>query len=115
MAKAEITVLVQLRLLPDYVDQGKRDLLDFARKVRLNEPDCAAIEIAQDMDDPTQITMIEKWSNRTVYETTHLQTEHMKEFIERSSRYFDGSAMISFCQATAIGRAKLRPIAPYGR
>lgn len=115
MRQTAVTVLIELRLLPDFIEQGKRDLMNFARAVRRFEPECSAIEIAQDLDDPTRITMIEKWSDRKTYEGPHLQTRHMKSFIEQSSRYFDGSAQISFCQATVIDGDDLWHTAPYGR
>jgi quinol monooxygenase YgiN len=102
-------------LLPDSIEQGKRDLLEFARSVRRFEPDCTSLEIVQDVDDPTRITMIEKWSDRATYEGPHLHTDHMKSFIERSSKYFVGPANISFCQGTAIGRFEYENMAPYGR
>jgi quinol monooxygenase YgiN len=115
MRKTEVTVLATLRLLPESIEQGMRDLLAFARSVRKHEPACSAIEIVQDIDDPTQITMIERWSDRDAYEGAHLQTEHMKLFIERSSRFFDGPASISFCQGVVVGRGDDPAKAPYGR
>jgi quinol monooxygenase YgiN len=115
MRRAEVTVLVQLRLLPDFIEQGKRDLLDFARDVRKLEPECAEIEVVQDVDDPTSITMIEKWSDRAAYEGPHMQTQHMKSFIAHSARYFDGAASISFCRGTVVGEEESRPVPPYGR
>lgn len=115
MRRTDVTVLVSLRLLPDCIEQGKLDLLDFARTVKQREPQCSAIEIAQDLDDPTRLTMIEKWSDRAAYEGPHLQTHHMKSFIDRSSKYFDGPAQISFCDGTIIGDEDRRPAPPYGR
>jgi quinol monooxygenase YgiN len=115
MRKNEVTVLASLRLLPEFVEQGMRDLLAFARSVRKHEAGCSSIEIVQDLDDPAQITMIERWSDRDTYEGAHLQTEHMKLFIERSSRYFDGPANISFCQGIVVGRDNDLTKAPYGR
>ena len=91
-----------MRLLPDYVEQGKSDLLDLARKVRAIEPACLAIEFAQDMDDPTKITMVEKWSSREAYEGPHMNSEHMQAFIDKSARYFVGPPDISFCRAVEI-------------
>jgi quinol monooxygenase YgiN len=115
MRKTDVTVLARLRLLPEFVEQGMRDLLVFARSVRKHEAACSSIEIVQDIDDPTQITMIERWSDRDIYEGAHLETEHMRSFIERSSRYFEGAASISFCQGVVIGRENDSTKAPYGR
>ena len=98
-----VTVLVRTQLLPDSIEQGKQDLLDLAREVRKAEPDCLAIELAQDLDDPTSITMIEKWSSRDAYEGPHMQSSHMKRFIQQSSKHFAGPPDISFCHGTEIG------------
>ncbi|MEE4161414.1 MAG: antibiotic biosynthesis monooxygenase, partial [Woeseiaceae bacterium] len=68
-----VTVLIRTKLLPDSIEQGKQALLDLAREVRNVEPDCLAIELAQDMDEPANITMIEKWSSREAYEGPHMQ------------------------------------------
>ena len=102
MQAGTVTVLIRTKLLPDSIHQGKRDLLELAQKVRKVEPDCLAIELAQDMDDPTNITMIEKWSGRDAYEGTHMQSSRMKSFIEQSSKYFAGPPSISFCHGTLI-------------
>jgi quinol monooxygenase YgiN len=115
MRQTEVTVLASLRLLPEFIEQGMRDLLAFSRSVRKHEPACSSIEIVQDIDDPTQITMIEKWSDRETYEGAHLETEHMKLFIEQSSKYFEGAANISFCRGIVVGRESDATKAPYGR
>lgn len=122
MRRPDVTVVVHLRLLPDFIEKGKKNLLKFAETVRRQEPECALIEVAQDIDDPTRITMIERWSNREAYEGPHLQTEHMKAFVDESSQYFDGPASISFYEATVVGRpepvpndSKPESVAPYGR
>ena len=98
-----VTVLIRTKLLPDSIEQGKQDLLNLARTVTRVEPDCLAIELAQDLDDPTNITMIEKWSSRDAYEGPHMQSLHMKSFIEQSSMHFAGPPDISFCIGTQIG------------
>ena len=97
-----VTVLVRTQLLPDSIEKGKQDLLDLAREVRKLEPDCLAIELAQDMDNPTSITMIEKWSSRDAYEGPHMQSPHMKSFVEQSSEYFAGPPDVSFSYGIQI-------------
>ena len=103
MQARTVTVLIRTQLLPDSIEQGKQDLLDLAREVRKVEADCLAIELAQDIDDPTKVTMIEKWSSRDAYEGPHMQSSHMQEFIQQSSQYFAGPPDISFCHGTEIG------------
>ena len=102
MQARPVTILIRTQLLPDSIEQGKQDLLDLARETRRVEPDCLAIEMAQDTDDPSRITMIEKWSSREAYEGPHIQSSHMKSFIEKSSRYFAGPPEISFYHGTPI-------------
>ena len=97
-----VTVLIRTQLLPDFIEQGKQDVLDLAQQVRKVEPDCLAIELAQDLDNPANITMVEKWSSRDAYEGPHMQSSHMKSFIEQSSKYFAGPPDISFCHGTQI-------------
>jgi quinol monooxygenase YgiN len=100
MPSTEIIVLIQSQTLPEFAEQGKQDLLDLARIVRREEPDCLAIELAQDIDDPTRITMIEKWTSRGAYEGPHMQTPHMQAFIEKSAGLFAGPPVISFSHGT---------------
>lgn len=102
MRAEDVTVLIRMQLLPEFIQQGKADLLELAREVRKVEPDCLAIELAQDLDDPTRITMIEKWSSREAYEGPHMQSPHMKAFIEKSAEFFVGPPDISYCNGTCI-------------
>lgn len=104
MQARTVTILIRAKLLPDFIEQGKRALLDLAREVRRVEPDCLAIELAEDMDDPTNVTMIERWSSRDAYEGKHMRSSHMKSFIEQSSKYFAGPPDISFCHGTRIDK-----------
>lgn len=104
-----VTVLIRMQLLPQFIEQGKHDLMELAREVRNVEPDCSAIELAQDIDDPTKITMIEKWSSREAYEGAHMQSPHMKAFIENSARFFVGPPSITFHEGTEIGNDEHKP------
>ena len=102
MRSATVTVLIHMQLLPEFADPGKSDLLNLASAVRSAEPDCLAIELAQDLDDPLKITMIEKWTSREAYEGPHMSSPHMQAFIDNSARYFAGPPSISFYHATAV-------------
>lgn len=116
MAKeTDVIVLAELRLLPDSIEQGKRGLIEFARTVIAREPDCLAIDVAHNLEDPTRITLIEKWADRRAYEGPHLKTPHMKAFIEHSGKYFDGPAVVSIGKSTDIAGKPIRDAAPYGR
>ena len=103
MEEQTVTVLIRTQFLADSIEAGKRDLHALANTVRKVEPDCLAIEMAQDLDDPTKITMIEKWTSREAYEGPQMQTAHMQSFIERSSQFFAGPPDITFCKGTHFG------------
>ncbi|MDZ7768097.1 MAG: putative quinol monooxygenase [Woeseiaceae bacterium] len=102
MRSEDVTVLIRMQLHTEFIQQGKDDLLALARKVKKVEPDCLAIELAQDLDDLTKITMIEKWSSREAYEGPHMQSSHMQAFIEKSAKFFVGPPDISYCDGTSI-------------
>lgn len=102
MQSHQVTVLIRMQLQPGSVEHGKRDLLALAQEVRRVEHDCAAIEMAEDLDDPTRITMIEKWSSREAYLGPHMESAHMKAFIENSARFFVGPPDISFWLGTRV-------------
>jgi len=103
MQAPPVTVLIRTQLLPDSIEQGKQALIDLATEVRKVEAACLSIELAQHIDEPANITMIEKWSSREAYEGPHMQSPHMKSFIEQSSHYFAGPPDISFYHGRSIG------------
>lgn len=86
----------QHRLLPDRIDQAKRDIIQLTRTVMAKEPDCLGIEVLQDVDNPTRITLVERWASREAYEGPHMQTEHLQSFIARAKDNLAGPPDISY-------------------
>jgi quinol monooxygenase YgiN len=102
MSSNTITVLIHCELLPSSIEQGKQDLLALARSVLDKEPACLSIELAHDQDFPTKIVMIERWISREAYEGPHMQSEHMRRFIQQSGQHFSGPPEVAFCDVTPI-------------
>ena len=97
MAKpAGVTVLVRYQLLPDRIEQAMQDIMKLTQTVAAKEPDCLGIEVLQDADDPTIVTLVERWTSREVYEGPHMQTKHLQSFIARARDNFAGPPDISF-------------------
>lgn len=97
MAKSTaVTVLVRYRLLPDRIDQAMQDIMQLTSTVVAEESDCLGIEVLQDVDDPTLVTLVERWTSREIYEGPHMQTEHLQSFIARARDNFAGPPEISF-------------------
>ena len=94
-------VLVSHRLLADCADQAKRELEQLVATVVRDESDCVGIEMMQNVDDPTRLTLVEKWTSREAYEGPHMQTEHIQSFIGRASDFLAGPPDISFWRATS--------------
>ena len=93
---AVVTVLVEHRLLPDRIDEAKSEIMQLVRTVLGEEPDCLGIEVFQNVDDPTRITLVEKWTSREAYEGPHMETEHLQSFIARAKYNIAGPPDISF-------------------
>jgi quinol monooxygenase YgiN len=73
-----------------------QDIMQLTRTVAAEEPECLGIEVLQDVDDPTLVTLVERWTSREVYEGPHMQTEHLQSFIARARDNFAGPPDISF-------------------
>lgn len=92
-------VLVRHRLLADCADRARRELEQLVDIVVREEPDCLGIEMMQNVDDATRVTLVEKWTSREAYEGPHMQTEHIQSFIGRASDLLAGPPDISFWRA----------------
>ena len=96
MASSGSVVIVSYRSQPGRQDRTKFQLEKIVSDVLRQEPDCGGIEMLQAHDDPTRITLVERWSSREVFLGPHLQTEHILAFIARSEEFLAGPPDISF-------------------
>ena len=96
MSSANVLVLVAHRLQPDRLDQGRREIAGLVATVVQEETDCLGIDVTQNLEDPSKIVLIERWSSREAYEGPHMQTAHIRSFMSRAMAFLAGPPDISF-------------------
>ena len=96
MTSNDTTVLVSYNLQPDRIDQAIHEIAELVATVTREEADCLGIEMIHNLDDPTKLTLIERWTSRQAYEGPHMQTEHIQSFIGRANGFMAGPPDISF-------------------
>lgn len=96
MSQAPITVLIHYQAQPGKADDGLAALAALVATVLAREPGCLGITIHQDVSDPTRILLYEEWIDKASYVGEHMQTPHLRAFIERAPELFAGPPDISF-------------------
>lgn len=96
MTAADVTVIIRYRCQDGQTETALRELSALVATVRREEPDCRGIVIAQNEDDPCDLTLIEAWSSREAYAGPHLRTPHLLAFRERAPRFMAGAPEITY-------------------
>ena len=104
MSQAPVTVLIVYRVHPGKADAGLAALAALVETVVAQEPACLGITIHQDVSDPTRILLDEDWIDKASYVGPHMQTPHIRAFIERAPEFFAGPPDISFWERRAEAR-----------
>ena len=104
MTQAPITVLIVYQAQPGKADAGLRALADLVATVVAQEPECAGITVLKDVSDPARILLHEEWTDKASYVGPHMQTPHIRAFIERAPELFAGPPDISFWERRAEER-----------
>ncbi len=101
MTEPTIMVLIAYRAQAETADVAMRELRELIATVVATEPDCGGIRLFQDPADPTRILLDERWPDQDTYLGAHMQTPHLKQFIERAPAFLVGPPETSFwrCQA----------------
>ena len=84
MSRRPVTVLIVYRAQPGKADASLRALADLVGTVVAEEPECLGITIHQDVSEPNRILLYEEWKDRASYVGPHMQTPHIRAFIERA-------------------------------
>lgn len=98
---SQIVVLVQYRALPDQVDAARRAIAALVATVTSSEPDCGGIELLHEANDPTRITLIERWPSQAHFVGPHLQQPHIQAFIATAGAFLAGPPDMSFWHSAA--------------
>jgi len=95
MTDGAVTIVIRYQAQPAHADRA-RDELDalIAEVVRL-EPDCLGIQLFRDPAAPHQLLLIERWTSTDAYFGPHLQTPHLRAFIERAPAFLAGPPEIT--------------------
>jgi quinol monooxygenase YgiN len=104
MSQAPVAVLIVYQAHPGKADDGLAALAALVATVVAQEPACLGITIHQDVSDPTRILLSEEWVDRASYVGPHMQTPHIRAFIERAPELFAGPPDISFWEQRGEAR-----------
>jgi quinol monooxygenase YgiN len=104
MSQAPITVLIVYQAHPGKAEDGLTALAALVATVVAQEPACLGITIQQDVSDPTRILLNEDWIDRASYVGEHMQTPHIRAFVERAPELFAGPPDISFWERRGEAR-----------
>lgn len=96
MPRLPIKVLIVYQTQPGRAGDGLSALSTLVATVVAEEPACLGITIHQDASDPTRILLDEEWTDKASYVGPHMQTPHIRAFIERAPELFAGPPDISF-------------------
>ena len=94
-ATENIIVLLKFKAQPDKGDQAVSELTDLFEKVK-EEPNFISITLHVDPKDNTNILLYEEWGDESYYNNEHMNTSHLKEFMENSVNFLTGPPEITF-------------------
>ena len=101
MPVAPVLVLITYRALPGREVAAKEELRSLIATVVASEPDCSGITMLEDAADATRILLYEGWTSRDAYLGPHMQTPHLRAFIERAGTFMAGPPEITFWRTIA--------------
>jgi quinol monooxygenase YgiN len=96
MTSTRVVVHIEYRAQVGRADQAVTDLETLIATVVATEPDCFAIRLLQDPQDPANLLLIEEWSSQDAYLGPHFQTTHLQAFIARAGEIFEAPPVIQF-------------------
>ena len=104
MPRNPVTVLIVYQARPGRANEGIGVLSSLIETVVAQEDACLGITIHQDVSDPTRILLHEEWIDKASYVGPHMQTPHLRAFIERAPELFAGPPEISFWERRGEAR-----------
>lgn len=88
-------VILKFKTQPDAGSKTVLELTNLIEKVKL-EPNFIEIKLHVDPKDNTNILLYEEWGDENYYNTTHMETDHIKEFMANSINFLTGPPEITF-------------------
>ena len=90
----KLVVLVEYSIQPTKINDAIAGLTKLIEKVT-KEPHFINIKLHTDVKDNSKILLYEIWNDENYYNTEHMQTIHLKEFIDDSRAFLAGPPIIS--------------------
>lgn len=99
---SEAIVLVSYRSRPGEAETARREILALVETVLEREPECDGITMLQEGDDPSRITLVERWPSRDFFLEPHMQQPHIQEFVRNAAAFLSGPPEITFWSEVRI-------------
>jgi len=93
-------VVLKFKAQPDKGTKAVSELIKLLEKVK-HEPHFVSIKLHVDPNDKTNIMLYEEWDDVSYYNSEHMETDHIKEFMSNSSSFLVGPPDISFWNVVA--------------
>ena len=87
-------VLVKFKAQPEKGEVSVTEITKLIENVK-HEPHFIEIKLHVDPKDNTNILLYEEWENADYYNTDHMETAHIKEFIKNSENFLAGPPEIT--------------------
>ncbi len=94
-------VLIQFKAQPDKSAQAVSELTMLLEQVQ-DEPHFVRIKMHIDPDDETNILLYEEWDDLSYYQSTHMETDHIKAFQAASTNFLTGPPIITFWTVESV-------------
>ena len=94
-------VLVKYKAQPDHGIEAVSELAKLIEKVK-QEPHFIKIKLHIDPKDETNILLYEEWDDVDYYNSEHMNTDHLKEFIANSRNFLAGPPEISVWKMESV-------------
>ena len=88
-------VLLKFKAQPEKGAQTASELTELLEQVR-KEPNFVSITMHVDPNDDTNVLLYEEWEDASYYNNEHMNTPHLKAFMENSSNFLTGPPEITF-------------------
>ena len=106
MTEPHVTVLIEFQAQAGKGERARRELADLISTVVEKEPDCLGIWLHQDAEDEDRLMNVEHWTSQEAYTGPHMETAHLRAFIERSEAFLVGPPEITFWREVTSATAE---------
>ena len=90
-----VIVLLKFKAQPEKGIYALSEFNKLLEKVK-KEPNFISIKLHVDPNDDTNILLYEEWKDESYYNTEHMNTDHLKEFMANSVNFLTGPPEITF-------------------